>query len=72
VNSLSRLEMHLQQCLDHFQQGEGSESYSFLILDPSWDMIQRGGTWASTDLEVVARLHSDFIQSPSLSEVVVR
>jgi len=72
VNSLSRLEMHLQQCLDHFPQGEGLESYSFLTLDPNWDMIQRGGIWASRELEVVACLHSNFIQSPSLCEVVVR
>ncbi|KDR12556.1 Hermansky-Pudlak syndrome 4 protein [Zootermopsis nevadensis] len=72
VNSLARLETHLRQCLDHFPQGEGLESYSFLILDPSWDMIQRGGIWASTDLEVVACLHNDFIQSPNLSEVIVR
>jgi hypothetical protein len=72
VNSLSRLEMHLRQCLDHFPQGEGLESYSFLTLDPSWDMIQRGGTWASTELEVIACLHNDFTKSPGLSEVVVR
>jgi hypothetical protein len=72
VNSLSKLEMHLLQCLDHFPQGEGLESYSFLTLDPNWDMIQREGTWASKELEVVASLHSDFIKSPSLSEVVVR
>ena len=64
--------MHLQQCLDHFPQGEGLESYSFLTLDPNWDMIQRGGIWASRELEVAACLHSDFIQSPSLCEVVVR
>ncbi|PNF36782.1 hypothetical protein B7P43_G11166 [Cryptotermes secundus] len=72
VNSLPRLEMHLQHCLDHFPQGERLESYSFLTLDPNWDMIQRGGTWPSAELEVVACLHNNFIRSPSLSEVVVR
>jgi hypothetical protein len=72
VNSLPRLEMHLQHCLDHIPQGERLESYSFLTLDPNWDMIQRGGTWQSTELEVVACVHNDFIRSPSLSEVIVR
>nr|CAD7412725.1 unnamed protein product [Timema poppensis] len=72
VNSLTKLEVHLHQCLDHFPQGEGPEPYSFLCLDPCWDMLQRGGTWGNTELQVVSCLHNDFQRNAGLTEIVVR
>nr|CAD7266214.1 unnamed protein product [Timema shepardi] len=72
VNSLTKLEVHLHQCLDHFPQGEGPEPYSFLCLDPCWDMLQRGGTWDNTELQVVSCLHNDFQHNAGLTEIVVR
>ena len=72
VGSLNKLELHLRHCLEHFPQTEGTESYSYMCLDPSWDMIQRGGTWTGSELEIVASMHNDFVCHPSLTEVVVR
>ncbi|CAG2059479.1 unnamed protein product, partial [Timema podura] len=71
VSSLTKLEVHLHQCLDHFPQGEGPEPYSFLCLDPCWDMLQRGGTWDNTELQVVSCLHNDFQRNAGLTEIVV-
>nr|CAD7405457.1 unnamed protein product [Timema cristinae] len=72
VSSLTKLEVHLHQCLDHFPQGEGPEPYSFLCLDPCWDMLQRGGTWDNNELQVVSCLHNDFQHNAGLTEIVVR
>ncbi|KAJ8880779.1 hypothetical protein PR048_017250 [Dryococelus australis] len=72
VTYLGLLEGHLHKCLDHFPQGEGLDSYSFLCLDPAWDMLQRGGRWSSTHLDVVGCLHQNFNSCPALTEVMVR
>ncbi|XP_067010948.2 BLOC-3 complex member HPS4 isoform X2 [Anabrus simplex] len=72
LNGLGRLEIHLRQCLEHFPQNDGIEPYSYICLDPRWDMLQRGGPWGSVELDVVSSMHHDFTQSNSLTEIVVR
>lgn len=72
LSSLTQLETHLQKCLEHLPQGDGMEPYSYICLDPSWDMLQRGGSWGALELDVVSCLHFDFTQAAGLTEVVLR
>lgn len=72
VNSLSELETHLHHCLEHFPSNNGSESYSFLCVDPEWGTVQRGGAWAGARLELLTTMHQHFNTKPSLAETIVR
>ncbi|PSN32219.1 hypothetical protein C0J52_17011 [Blattella germanica] len=72
ISSLGNLETNILRCSEHFPQTEGTEPYNYLCVDPNWDMVEQAGQWASSDLEVVASMHSDFVKQPNLSEVTVR
>ncbi|XP_049780805.1 uncharacterized protein LOC126182412 [Schistocerca cancellata] len=72
VNGLNHLEARLKHCLEYFPHTEVSEQYSFLCLDPNWDMLHRGGPWGPSELDTVSCLHESFIHSPNLTEIVVR
>lgn len=72
VNGLNHLEARLKHCLEYFPPTDVSEQYSFLCLDPNWDVLHRGGPWGPSELDTVSCLHESFIHSPNLTEVVVR
>jgi hypothetical protein len=69
-----QLEGHLRRSLEQTAAGNSDqrEPYSFLCLDPSWDALQRGGTWGTAQLAVARRLHSDLRSGHDMTEIIAR
>ncbi|KAF5278861.1 hypothetical protein FQR65_LT03550 [Abscondita terminalis] len=76
TESLGKLERQLRHSLETYAggstQSESSEPYSYLCMDPQWDNVMRGGPWGAIELGMLTHLHRDFLNTKSLTEIVLR
>ncbi|XP_043787655.1 uncharacterized protein LOC122712241 isoform X2 [Apis laboriosa] len=72
VNTLGKLEVRLQQCLEPLPSTENKELYSILSIDPHWDTVNRSGLWGVTELDIVSCLHDRFTHASNLTDITVR
>ncbi|KAL0272111.1 UNVERIFIED_CONTAM: hypothetical protein PYX00_005207 [Menopon gallinae] len=70
--NLERVEMFRSKSSDYLPSSGVSNSYSFLSLDPEWGTTQKSGAWGNDEIKLVGSLHQDLIQSPNITEVIVR
>lgn len=70
--NLDRVEMFRSKSSDYLANSGVSSSYSFLSLDPEWGTTQKSGAWGNDEIKLVGSLHQDLIQSPNITEVIVR
>lgn len=72
MNTLGKLEVRLQQCLEPLPSTENKELYSILSIDPHWDTVNRSGLWGVTELDIVSCLHDRFTHASNLTDITVR
>lgn len=75
-NSMPDLERHFQQCFESIPQTQSlnatNDSYSFINIHSEWETIQKSGGWSTPQMDLVHKLHEDFSDDPTLTDVSVR
>lgn len=69
LNALGPIE---QKCMEPLGAGGETSDYSYLLLDPDWGTVNKGGPWAATDIATMGLIHNDFSDDPELSELILR
>ncbi|KAL3271233.1 hypothetical protein HHI36_021727 [Cryptolaemus montrouzieri] len=74
TGKLGGLEKQLHQCMDPYSGNSipEQEPYSFLCLDRKWDTLKRGGPWDTGETTSLAKLHRDFQDHRSITEILCR
>ena len=70
------LERHFQQCFESIPQTQSlnvtNDSYSFINVHSEWETLQKSGTWTTSQMEVVHKLHEDFSDDPTITDISIR
>lgn len=73
---MPRLESRLRDILGAVEPEQvpsnNEQGYSFICLDSLWDVINRGGPWNPQELSLLGHMHSDFMSSKNISEIILR
>lgn len=75
ISRLPKIEANLQQTLNVNVDGvvdKNDVNYSFICMDPHYDIVHRGGPWTMDELQILEDLYSDFNGNPSFTEAIVR
>lgn len=46
--------------------------YSYLVLDPDWGTVKKGGPWAALDIATMGFIHNEFEEQSDLTEFILR
>lgn len=46
--------------------------YSYLLMDPNWDTLQRGGAWSPAELTTLEYMRADFCQLNNITDMILR
>ncbi|XP_041978811.1 uncharacterized protein LOC121732873 [Aricia agestis] len=69
LNSLGPIE---QRCAEVASGGGEPADYSYLVLDPDWGTVKKGGPWAAPDIADMGYIHHAFEEDPELTEFILR
>ncbi|CAK1551326.1 unnamed protein product [Leptosia nina] len=69
LNALGPIE---QQCIDPLVAGPEANDYSYLMLDPDWGTVKKGGPWAAMDIATMGLIHNEFEEDTEVSEFMLR
>ncbi|XP_045498734.1 uncharacterized protein LOC123696518 isoform X1 [Colias croceus] len=69
LNALGPIE---QQCVEPPVAGPDCSDYSYLLLDPDWGTVKRGGPWAAVDIATMGLIHNELEEDPDLAEFMLR
>ncbi|XP_047504276.1 uncharacterized protein LOC125049176 [Pieris napi] len=69
LNALGPIE---QQCIDPLVAGPEAHDYSYLMLDPDWGTVKKGGPWAAMDIATMGLIHNEFEEDSDTSEFMLR
>ncbi|VVC90858.1 unnamed protein product [Leptidea sinapis] len=69
LNALGPIE---QKCLEPLVGNAEATDYSYLMLDPDWGTVRKGGPWAAMDIATMGLLHNEFQEDRDLTEFMLR
>ncbi|CAK1580634.1 unnamed protein product [Parnassius mnemosyne] len=69
LNALGPIE---QKCMEPLPAEAETTDYSYLMLDPDWGSVRKGGPWAAMDIATMGLIHNEFAEDPELSEFILR
>ncbi|XP_068633282.1 uncharacterized protein HPS4 isoform X2 [Battus philenor] len=69
LNALGPIE---QKCMEPLPAEAETSDYSYLMLDPDWGSVRKGGPWAAMDIATMGLIHNEFSEDPELSEFILR
>ncbi|OWR43938.1 hypothetical protein KGM_200862 [Danaus plexippus plexippus] len=69
LNALGPIE---QKCMEPPTTEPDSTDYSYLLLDPDWGTVKKGGPWAALDIATMGYIHNEFEEQPDLTEFILR
>ncbi|XP_045536443.1 uncharacterized protein LOC106719293 [Papilio machaon] len=69
LNALGPIE---QKCMEPLPAEAESSDYSYLMLDPDWGSVRKGGPWAAMDIATMGLIHNEFAEDPEISEYILR
>ncbi|CAH2048856.1 unnamed protein product, partial [Iphiclides podalirius] len=69
LNALGPIE---QKCMEPLPADAETTDYSYLMLDPDWGSVRKGGPWAAMDIATMGLIHNEFSEDPELSEFILR
>lgn len=69
LNALGPIE---QKCLEPLTTDSEVTDYSYLVLDPDWGTVKKGGPWAALDIASMGFIHNEFEEHPDLTEFILR
>ncbi|XP_061716551.1 uncharacterized protein LOC133524500 [Cydia pomonella] len=70
LNALGPIE---QKCMEPLGVGaDDASDYSYLILDPDWGTVRKGGPWAALDIATMGLIHHELAGDPDMSEMILR
>ncbi|XP_063383695.1 uncharacterized protein LOC134669983 [Cydia fagiglandana] len=70
LNALGPIE---QKCMEPLGAGaDDASDYSYLILDPDWGTVRKGGPWAALDIATMGLIHHEFASDSDMSEMILR
>ncbi|GAB0086505.1 Intu_longin_3 domain-containing protein [Sergentomyia squamirostris] len=75
IARLTKIENALHKILNVNVDGltdKSDTNYSFICLDPKWDIIHRGGPWTTEELLILEDMHMDFKVNPTFTESIIR
>nr|XP_026488174.1 uncharacterized protein LOC113394919 [Vanessa tameamea] len=69
LNALGPIE---QKCMEPLATETDTSDYSYLVLDPDWGTVKKGGPWAALDIATMGFIHNEFEERPDLTEFILR
>ncbi|XP_060803263.1 uncharacterized protein LOC106140898 [Amyelois transitella] len=69
LNALGPIE---QKCMEPLSAGDETTDYSYLVLDPDWGTVKKGGPWPALDIATMGFIHNEFADDPEMSEFILR
>ncbi|XP_052741595.1 uncharacterized protein LOC112057897 isoform X2 [Bicyclus anynana] len=69
LNALGPIE---QKCIEPLTTETDASDYSYLVLDPDWGTVKKGGPWAALDIATMGYIHNEFEEQPDLTEFILR
>lgn len=73
MSRLSRIETNLNQSLNVNVDGDKRDiGYSFLLTDPHWDTLQRGGLWSNIEMVSLEYMGHSLKTGMGLSDLIIR
>ncbi|CAH0715280.1 unnamed protein product, partial [Brenthis ino] len=69
LNALGPIE---QKCMEQLATETDTCDYSYLVLDPDWGTVKKGGPWAALDIATMGYIHNEFEEQPDLTELILR
>lgn len=73
MSRLSRIETNLNQTLNVNVDGDKRDvGYSFLLTDPNWDTLQRGGLWSNGEMVSLEYMGHSLKTGIGLSDLIIR